>query len=150
MSLMAGDFNCHANNWNPEVQGRRGMANTLLETAGDLGLELAGFVNPGPMFFSRIQGNRPSVLDLVFLKPAHTLAGKVTRMEEHQGPSDHVPVSATLDIGEDTPVIEKQTLKKDSKEEMLFLGDVQEGIAALGADVPLPKTKLRQGLLPLR
>ena len=76
---MAGDFNCHASDWNPEVQGRRGRAAELLETAADLGVEFAQYTNPGPTFISRIPGIRPSVLDLVFLEPTHTIAGCVTR-----------------------------------------------------------------------
>jgi hypothetical protein len=52
LSLMAGDFNCHSPLWDPGASRCRGMADTLLETAGILGVALAGYTNPGPTFIS--------------------------------------------------------------------------------------------------
>ena len=116
--LMAGDFNCHTPEWDPGVSGRRGMAMALLETAGLFGASLSGYTNPGLTFISRTQGLRQSVLDLVFVKSTHTLVNTVTREVDLQGPSDHIPVSGKIALG-DTSTIECCTLAKGSEEEVL-------------------------------
>ena len=121
---IGGDFNCHSREWDPRVPHHRTTAILLLETAAKLGTELAHVVNPGPTFKPRDRSKRPSVIDLVFVPPAATLSAQCRREVSLQGESDHIPLSTTLDLGTDVPVLKRRTLKQDSDEEEGFVGQI--------------------------
>ncbi|PPQ92918.1 hypothetical protein CVT25_000394, partial [Psilocybe cyanescens] len=73
---MGGDFNIHSQEWDGGHHGHPGVATQLLNTAAELGLQRAPFVNPGPTFYPRIQGFRSTVIDLVFVQPDQTLTAQ--------------------------------------------------------------------------
>ncbi|TFK22183.1 Pol-like protein Pol-1, partial [Coprinopsis marcescibilis] len=97
---MAGDFNCHSKDWDPGTQANEGNATLLQGVAAQMGLDLATLVNLGPTFISRAQGGGFSVIDLVFVDSRDCLAGTVEQLPEIQGPSDHVPLSTVVNIGD--------------------------------------------------
>ncbi|PPQ94597.1 hypothetical protein CVT25_010605 [Psilocybe cyanescens] len=77
---MGGDFNIHSQEWDGGHRDHPGVATQLLNTAVELGLQRAPFVNPGPPFYPRIQGFRSTVIDLVFVQPDQTLTAQVTQL----------------------------------------------------------------------
>ncbi|RXW14340.1 hypothetical protein EST38_g11511, partial [Candolleomyces aberdarensis] len=121
---MGGDFNCHSREWDPDVPHHRTVPILLLETAASLGLEYARPSNSGPTYVSRANANTRSVIDLVFVETSETLSAGVQRETDRQGQSDHIPLSATIQLRHMVPKIKGRTLKPFSDEEKEFVADI--------------------------
>ncbi|KAF9471349.1 hypothetical protein BDN70DRAFT_901416 [Pholiota conissans] len=93
---IGGDFNYHSSVWDPKESSHRMVPVALLESAADLGLELAMPDNPGPMLYPYNQEFCPLVIDLIFLRSQDVLACMPHREIGIQGSSDHIPISAVI------------------------------------------------------
>ena len=98
LTYMGGDFNCHSSAWDPAVLHHRASAISLLETAAIMGLDLTSFEDPGPTFISHNPDLRPSVIDLIFVSVADSIAIRSIRLPALRSTSDHVPISVSLDL----------------------------------------------------
>ncbi|KAJ2923472.1 hypothetical protein H1R20_g13622, partial [Candolleomyces eurysporus] len=107
-----------------------------LETAASLGLEYAGPENYGPTYISRANQNIRSVIDLVFVSPTDTLSACVKRAVEHQGRSDHIPLSAVIPLRHTVPKVKGRTLEPFSDEEKEFVTDIVLDIGDLSGYRP--------------
>ncbi|PPQ93993.1 hypothetical protein CVT25_009841, partial [Psilocybe cyanescens] len=134
---MGGDFNIHSQEWDGGHHGHPGVATQLLNTAAELGLQWAPFVNPGPTFYPRIQGFRSTVIDLVFVQPDQTLTAQVTRVHNAVGESDHIPLATTLSISADSGATPRRALKANKEEQIRFVR-VIEGEFAMKVDKHAP------------
>ncbi|PPQ94667.1 hypothetical protein CVT25_009426 [Psilocybe cyanescens] len=134
---MGGDFNIHSQEWDGGHHGHPGVATQLLNTAAELGLQRAPFVNPGPTFYPRIQGFCSTVIDLVFVQPDQTLTAQVTWVHNAMGESDHIPLATTLSISADSGATPCRALKSDKKEQIRFVR-VIEGEFAMKVDEHAP------------
>ncbi|PPQ94194.1 hypothetical protein CVT25_003936, partial [Psilocybe cyanescens] len=134
---MGGDFNIHSQEWDGGHRGHPGVATQLLNTAAELGLQRAPFVNPGPTFYPRIQGFCSTVIDLVFVQPDQTLTAQVTRVHNAMGESDHIPLATTLSISADSGATPRRALKVDKEEQIRFVR-VIEGEFAMKVDEHAP------------
>ncbi|TEB14657.1 hypothetical protein FA13DRAFT_1651748, partial [Coprinellus micaceus] len=130
LDYMAGDFNCHGpQEWDEGVPNHPGAAVTLLETAARLGVEYSAPVNPGPTYVSRADENIRSVIDLVFVPPADSLAAAPLRDQLLKGGSDHFPLSNVLPLRQNVEKITGRTLKEDA--EVPFFQQIEQGIPPL-------------------
>ncbi|PPQ83527.1 hypothetical protein CVT25_006962, partial [Psilocybe cyanescens] len=134
---MGGDFNIHSQEWDGGHHGHPGVATQLLNTASELGLERAPFVNPGPTFYPRIQGFCSTVIDLVFVQPDQTLMAQVPWVHNAMGESDHIPLTTTLSISADSGVMPHRALKSNKEEQICFVR-VIEGEFAMKVDEHAP------------
>ncbi|KAJ2936696.1 hypothetical protein H1R20_g404, partial [Candolleomyces eurysporus] len=114
---MGGDFNCHSREWDQDVQHHRTTAILLVETAASLGLEYARPSNYGPT-------------------TTDTLSACVKRAVEHQGRSDHIPLSAKIPLRHAVPKVKGRTLKPFSDEEKEFVADIVLDIGDLSGYHP--------------
>ncbi|KAJ2921827.1 hypothetical protein H1R20_g15264, partial [Candolleomyces eurysporus] len=133
---MGGDFNCHSREWDQDVQHHRTTAILLVETAASLGLEYARPINYGPTYMSRANQNAKSVIDLVFISTTDTISACVRRAVEHQGRSDHIPLSATIPLRHNVPKVKGRTLELFSDEEKEFVADIVLDIGDLSGYHP--------------
>ncbi|PPQ94558.1 hypothetical protein CVT25_012311, partial [Psilocybe cyanescens] len=115
---MGGDFNIHSQEWDGGHHGHPGVATQLLNTAAELGLQRAPFVNPGPTFYPCIQDQ--------------TLTAQVTQVHNAMGESDHIPLATTLSISADSGAMPRRALKADKEEQIRFVR-VIEGEFAMKA-----------------
>ncbi|PPQ94761.1 hypothetical protein CVT25_007501 [Psilocybe cyanescens] len=134
---MGGDFNIHSQEWDGGYLGHPGVATALLNTAAEVGLQRAPFVNPGPTFYPRIQGFRSTVIDLVFVQPDQTLTAQVTNVHNAMGELDHIPLATTLSISADSGATPRRALKSDKEEQIRFVR-VIEGEFAMKVDEHAP------------
>ncbi|PPQ93648.1 hypothetical protein CVT25_012611, partial [Psilocybe cyanescens] len=134
---MGGDFNIHSQEWDGGHRGHPGVATQLLNTAAELGLQRAPFVNPGPTFYPCIQGFHSTVIDLVFVQPDQTLTAQVTWVHNAMGESDHIPLATTLSISADSGAMPRRALKADKEEQIQFVR-VIEGEFAMKVDEHAP------------
>ncbi|PPQ93734.1 hypothetical protein CVT25_013042 [Psilocybe cyanescens] len=126
---MGGDFKIHSQEWDGGHRGHPGVATQLLNTAAELGLQQAPFVNPGPTFYPHIQGFRSTVIDLVFVQPDQTLTAQVTRVHNAQGESDHIPLATILSISADSGATPRRALKADREEQIRFVRVIKRELA---------------------
>ena len=101
-----------------------------------LGTELGIFSNPGPTFFPRDRNLNKSVIDLVFLPSSEALFSQVTRETWLKGPSDHCPLSVTLDIGVDPEPFLKSSIKPGTEAESDFLTYITNGVTRINPEQP--------------
>ena len=90
LTYMGGDFNCHSSAWDPVVSHHRASAISLLETVGLMVLDLTSFENPGPTFISHNSDLRPSVIDLIFVSVADSIAIRSIRLLLSGAPDRHL------------------------------------------------------------
>ncbi len=131
LAYMGGDFNCHSSVWDRRVVHHHAAAISLLETASIMGLDLTQFENPGPTFISHNADLRPSVIDLIFVRSADSIAVRSTRMPGLRSLSDHVPISVTLDLDLDAPEILRFSIKRGSEEDYSFTGAIIAKVSEL-------------------
>ncbi|KAJ2923470.1 hypothetical protein H1R20_g13624, partial [Candolleomyces eurysporus] len=89
-----------------------------------MGLEYARPSNYGPTFVSRANQNTRSVIDLVFVNTPNTLSANVRWVVEHQGWSDHIPLSANVPLKHAVPKVKGRTLAPFSDEEKEFIVNI--------------------------
>ncbi|CAA7271383.1 unnamed protein product [Cyclocybe aegerita] len=136
---MAGDFNCVLTTWNDYEHGESSTAISLWDTASQIGLEWARPSNHGLTWISPNPNQRSNVLDLVFLAPSEILI-LMPRLEHGlQGPSDHVPICADLDIGPEPPGSGRRTIKPRGEAEKSFISDILRDLAAIPVAAPATK-----------
>ncbi|PPQ95966.1 hypothetical protein CVT25_000409 [Psilocybe cyanescens] len=140
---VGGDFNIHSQEWDGGYHGRPGVATQLLNTAAELGLQRAPFVNPGPTFYPHIQGFRSTVIDLVFVQLDQTLTAQVIWVHNAQGKSDHIPLATTLSISADSGATPCRALKANREEQFCFVR-VIKGEFAMKVDKHAPLDTLDQ------
>ncbi|PPQ94964.1 hypothetical protein CVT25_004208 [Psilocybe cyanescens] len=126
---MGGDFNIHSQEWDGGCHGHPGVATQLFNTAAELGLQRAPFVNLGPTFYPCIQGFCSTVIDLVFVQSDQTLMAQVTQVHNAMGKSDHIPLATTLLISADSGATSHRALKADREEQIHFVRVIEEEFA---------------------
>jgi len=122
--LMAGDFNCHSEIWDPAVSYHRRDAETLLEVAESLGMAWMKPSNHDDTHIPHAAELSGSVIDLVFAVPDYNERNVPTLVHAHHGRSDHVPISVEIPFREASIRITCMVLPKGSNEEKEFLADV--------------------------
>jgi len=95
-----------------------------MSIADSLDLDLASPINSGPIRFVDNQCDSNSVLDLVFMKSNNTGFNKHTLNPDIYLPSDHIPLIIDVGIKEKNIDITIQAIKKDSKEEEVFIRNI--------------------------
>ncbi|KAF8955880.1 hypothetical protein BDZ97DRAFT_1672757, partial [Flammula alnicola] len=133
--FMGGDFNAHAEDWDPGHSGREGCALSLQQSAAILGLELAAFGNPGPTHIPRDPTKRKTVIDLAFVPP-----NQVVRFspEGRGSPILHhapIPISITLDISPAPLGAVRMSLPTDDVP--AFINSISSGLRAIDPTAPL-------------
>lgn len=145
LDFMAGDFNCHSPIWNPRVMRNNHVANTLCETAQDLGLEVSIILsneesndptspsNPAwvPTHFPYNSDNQPTVIDLVFIPLEREVGHAHTVREDLMEASDHVSLFYTLKTPHMEFVNTKLTMPMDSHQELSFIKELSENMRQL-------------------
>ena len=131
LTYMGGDFNCHSSAWDPVVSHHRASAISLLETAAIMGLDLTSFENPGATFISHNPDLRPSVIDLIFVSVADSIAIRSIRLPDLRSTSDHVPISVSLDLDLNAPEIERFSIQRGSEEDYACTGAIIAKVAAI-------------------
>ncbi|PPQ93535.1 hypothetical protein CVT25_000384, partial [Psilocybe cyanescens] len=134
---MGGDFNIHSQEWDGGHCGHPGVATQLLNTAAELGLQRAPFVNLGPTFYPHIQDFCSTVIDLVFVQPDQTLTVQVIQVHNTVGELDHIPLATSLSISADSVAMPHRALKADREEQICFVR-VIEGEFAMKVDEHAP------------
>ncbi|PPQ94891.1 hypothetical protein CVT25_004372 [Psilocybe cyanescens] len=134
---MGGNFNIYSQEWDGGHCSHPGVATQLLNTASELGLQWAPFVNPGPTFYPCIQGFCSTVIDLVFMQLDQTLTAQVTQMHNAMGESDHIPLATTLSISADSGATPRRALMSNKEEQIRFVR-VIEGEFAMKVDKHAP------------
>ncbi|KAF9471145.1 hypothetical protein BDN70DRAFT_939158 [Pholiota conissans] len=128
---MGGDFNCHSSVWDPKESSHRMVPIALLESAADLGLELAMPDNLGPMLYLYNRDFRPLVIDLIFLQSQDVLARMPHREIGIQGSSDHILISAVVPLSEPINVGTTQSIKPNSEAERDYVDALRVGLAGI-------------------
>jgi len=105
----------------------------LLSIADSLDLDLATSTNPGSTKFADNHYDSNSVLDLVFMNPNNPSFGKHTFNPDIRLLSDHIPLIINVGIKEENIDITIQLIKKDSKEEIAFIGSIIRKVRLIDA-----------------
>jgi len=125
---MTGNFNIRDSDWDLNIQYHSIHTEDLMYIADSLDLKLATPANPGPTRFADNQRDTNSVLDLVFMNPNNSGFNKHTFNPDIHLPSDHVPLIIEVGIKEENIDIIFKAIKKDSKEEEVFISNLVKGV----------------------
>jgi len=147
--ILTGDFNIRDSDWDLNFRHYSSHTDNLITIADSLGLELSPLLNPSPTRFADNPCNTNSVIDLVFLPPNNTGFGQHTLHPEICKPSDHVPLTIEISIGEVNTDINIWSIKKDSKEEKEFISSLVQGVQSLNTSAIRSQANLKTSVQQL-
>ncbi|KAH9929051.1 Endonuclease/exonuclease/phosphatase, partial [Epithele typhae] len=133
LDLVAGDFNLHSTQWEPDAPHESARAEELTGLMAGWGLCLAN-ANGAPTHRPHNTALRSTTLDLLWAPVDRVTRGEVqVRIDlEGRSLSDHALLCASFPVGWWEKTLPKN-IKRGSKEEKTFIGDLRDEVATVPA-----------------